>query len=161
MPLPKLRVDRREKPPTLVKTIRTIVGEDNTELATLPCADYAVGTVVGIERKKIGNLLSSMTTKMADGSIELWDQLARCVNHYDNTYLIVEGDLDPVANPKMSIADGRSRGVGYLAVQATIEKVQMQGIRVLQTRSEIGTALVLRWLWKKYLPMVQAQERAA
>lgn len=142
-----------------MKTIRTIVGVDQTEIRKLDCADYAVGTAVGIERKTVGNLVGSMTKRTADGSIELWNQLDRCLSTYSAAYLIVEGDLDPAKEPGECLADGRVRKVPYLAVIATIARVQERGVQVVWTRDSTATALVLRWLRTRYAPMVASTQR--
>lgn len=148
---PPLRIDRRERPRDFVDLVRLVVGEDRTELALLPCADYAVGTALGVERKTAGNLVSSMTAKVASGEKELWDQLGRCQQQYGAVALLVEGRLEAaLGDPRGCIADGRARKVPWLAVQGTLWKVQDQGIRVVQVRTKDETCLALKWLWEKY-----------
>lgn len=122
----------------------------NSEVGTLSCADYAIGVEVGVERKKINNLLGSMTKRLVSGKTELWDQLDRCQLLYKHTYLLIEGDLDPGTEPSWCYADGRRRQIGYLAVIATIEQVQEHGIHVIWTRDSAATAKVLRWLHQRY-----------
>lgn len=142
----KLRIDKRERPPSLIHLIREVVGEDRTEVVLLPCADYALGTLVGVERKKAGNLVSSLVRTMRSGEKELWDQLHRCLKTYNHTYLIVEGSLTAVGDPRHCKADGRLRKVPYLAVVSALVRAEEEGVTVLWTTSIEETALVLKWL---------------
>lgn len=141
----RLSIDTREKPLDLIRVIRRVVGEEDTEVVKLECADYAVGTVLGVERKRLGNLVSSMVTPRGD-TTELWDQLERCLVAYSHVVLLIEGTLEAVADPKLCVADGRWRKVPYMSVVATLAKVQEKGVMVLWTANVHETSLVLKWL---------------
>jgi len=90
-----------------------------------------------------------MVKKMPSGETELFDQLGRCCRTYGRSILLVEGRLGAGRTPRGCIAGGRSRGVPYLAVQATLLKVQEMGVDVLWTNDSGETAKVLKWLWER------------
>lgn len=144
-----LQISSNERPKDLVNTIRLVVGPGETKVEHLDCADYAVGTVCGVERKKVGNFVSSMVKDKGDRK-ELWDQLDRCLNAYQHTYLLLEGRLSSTNDPSSCYADGRYRQVGYLAVQGALWKVQDIGVKVIWTGDYGETALVLKWLHSKH-----------
>ena len=151
---PLLTICSNERPKDYVDTIRRVVGENRTVVGPLKAADYAVGDYVGIERKRVGNLVSSMVKVLHPGTDreqkELWDQLDRCLEMYHRVYLLVEGSLEATADPRVCYADGRYRKVGWMAVQATLDRVQEMGVKLVWTRDGQEAALWIRWCYDKY-----------
>ena len=148
-----LTISGNERPKAYVDTIRQVVGEDKTAVGPLKCADYAVGTRVGVERKRTGNLVSSLTKTVHQGTDqedkELWDQMRRCLETYQRVYLLVEGSLEMTTDPKACYAEGRYRKVGWVAVQSALNKVQEMGVWLVWTRDIGETALWLKWMHGK------------
>jgi ERCC4-type nuclease len=56
------------------------------QVAACDAADYLVGDGIGVERKTVKDLHRSVATG------RLWNQLLRCRESLDRTYLLVEGD---------------------------------------------------------------------
>lgn len=143
-----LFISSNERPKELINVIRRVVGESETKVTHLDCADYAVGEAC-VERKKVGNFVSSMVKEKGEKK-ELWDQLDRCTKAYQHPYLFLEGNLSSTNDPSSCYADGRYRQVGYLAVQAAICKVQDMGVTVVWTGDYNETAIMLKWIHSKY-----------
>lgn len=151
---PLLTISSNERPKDYVDTIRRVVGENRTVVGPLKAADFAVGTTVGVERKRTGNLVSSLVKVLHQGEDreqkELWDQMARCLEMYQRVYLLVEGSLEATADPRVCYAEGRYRKVGWMAIQAALDRVQDMGARLVWVRDGQETALWIRWMYDKF-----------
>ena len=90
MNISKLRIviDDRERKSGIPKLLQGI--GINAEIRTLPVGDYIVAPETIVERKSIGDLISSVF----DG--RLFDQCTRLRKHYKNPIIIIEGNIDDI-----------------------------------------------------------------
>lgn len=140
--------DRREKPKELIEVVTRVVGDVTP--GWLSSGDYTTASKVwGVERKRIGNLASSIAKKMKDGSKEFFNQLERCLQEYGRVYLVVEGlPVEATGDVRESVVEGRYRRVPYLSIQSAILWAQERGVRVVWTAGFTETALFLNYLVK-------------
>lgn len=146
-----LTISSNERPKFLIDDLKASLGEGNYEVGRLDCADYALGTDLGVERKRADNLVSSLVKKLdKEGRpTELDDQMRRCLTKYKRVVLLVEGHvLVQTSAPSDLIVDGRIRHVPYMAVQAKLLKLQEKGVRIIWTDGMTETIATLVWLSK-------------
>lgn len=108
-------------------------------LAHMESADVAFvskgGLRIGIEVKKIGELVTSLQTERLQGH-----QLLKMVKHYDRRYMIVEGDFTH---------DKRGRGVirGRFLITRGIPNAMALEQRLFNLQTRAG--LIIRNVWER------------
>lgn len=128
------------------------------ELTRLDYGDFAFEgngakgrCLVGIERKRVGDLIESIRSKRLSGH-----QLGGLVQAYDYAYLVVEGMFRPGKKGDLEEWRGsgwRSHGVLYREVNSYLCTVEiLAGVVVRRSISPVETAVILadlyRW-WQK------------
>ena len=149
-------IDTREKPADYVARLLKVLGEGG-KVGTLRAGDYLFCSCSGsvhsskyhtlVERKRVGNLVSSFYHRVASGRRELADQLGRCKEDADRVVLLVEGDCRPGLDPSSLFAEGFRRKMAYVALQGILLSLQHElGVEVLWTADVEATIAVIAWL---------------
>ncbi|MCL4388402.1 helix-hairpin-helix domain-containing protein [Candidatus Marsarchaeota archaeon] len=81
----KIIIDSRERNDSIVRRLEALGAR--IEVVTAPVGDYIISDRVGIERKTVGDLQSSIV------SGRLFDQLVRLRQAYPVPFLLIEGDM--------------------------------------------------------------------
>ena len=122
----RIYADYREKNsgvPDLLRDLGVTVIFDN-----LSVADYVLSDEVGIERKSVSDLVSSVFDK------RFFDQLNRLSEAYKEPYLLVEGNLDRIKE-----ITSRWKAINAALLSATVDL----GIRVIYSSDKKDTAEIL------------------
>jgi len=110
------------------------------EIRRINVGDYVIGKL-GIERKNIHDLYRSIIDK------RLFDQVNRLRDAYEESLLILEGDIDRfrerIPNPNVILG-------GILTVVVDI------GIKILYSRDMDETAKILHMIWKRRIKRREA-----
>ncbi|MGI0047614.1 MAG: ERCC4 domain-containing protein [Nitrosotalea sp.] len=85
----RMVIDEREKKSGIPDLLREI--GVNVEMTNLPIGDYIVASETVVERKSIPDFISSVF----DG--RLFDQCNRLREHFEHPVIIIEGDIDKIA----------------------------------------------------------------
>jgi ERCC4-type nuclease len=137
-----LTLDTRE-PFDIVAAVHLVVPSTHIEERALKTGDVAItdrcGCTVGIERKAVNDLLSSIS------SGRLSKQAARLKQEFDYPVLVIQGQMLIGANG-YAITDNRVSGFNYHAVQMLLWSLQTQGIFVLYAAGRDEFAAIVRAL---------------
>lgn len=143
----KIIIDTREQQEKVINALKRL--DIELEFKTLPYCDYILSEDTVVERKSIGDLLSSMT--------KLWPEFIEATKYYDNVILMIEGTAKPVLKsnqdfhyilyPQNSMPSARFWNP--LTVETMIFKMQSHlGISRIHTETPYHTALQLHALAK-------------
>ena len=161
-----LLIDSREQPSMYVRQLQGLLAIEETQVLTLPAGDYLYCNHptlsleyskdhLLVERKKMGDFVSSFLQHNKNGKRRLIDQLERCGQLAGQVVLLLEGVLKPALDPSWLIADGRARKFPYMAAQGLLLSLQTElGVRILWTETPVITQVLLVGLhsyWKKPL----------
>ena len=129
----RIYADEREKAsgiPELLKELGVIVISSQ-----LSVGDYVVAEDVGIERKAVSDLVSSVFDK------RFFDQIFRLASAYQNSILIIEGDINIIRN----ITD-KWRAINNALISVTVD----YNVKIIYSRDKKDTAEILKKLAEKY-----------
>ncbi len=122
-------IDQRELDSAIARNLSTRDGIE-TRLETLEVGDYVLSDRVAVERKTIGDFLSTLL----DGDRSLFDQARDLSRHYARPVLIIEGEGDIYSE----------RNVHPNAIRGALASLAVDwGISVLRTRDQEDTANLL------------------
>ncbi|MEM0373751.1 MAG: 3'-flap repair endonuclease Xpf [Sulfolobaceae archaeon] len=129
----RIYVDERERAsgvPDLLKRYNDLIIIFNN----LSVGDYVISDTIGIERKSIEDLVSSVFDK------RFFDQTKRLAEVYSNPILLIEGDISRI----------RLITEKWKAINAAIISISMDyGIRVFYSRDQEDSAEVIRKIAEK------------
>lgn len=161
-----LHVDDRIGSRELAPMLAQLIPESKVRVARLDYGDFSIysrdggpddsAILVGVERKRIRDMISSMESGRYAGS-----QLPGMLNLYDTSYLIVEGyyrpDSEsgclqlPAGHGQYRSAIWKSRVLDYRALDAFLNTMRMKTpVQVIKTRTPQETAMELYILWHWY-----------
>lgn len=128
----KIFVDRREMRSSVVESLERL--EADLVIETMDVGDYVLSDRVCVERKRVGDLLNSMTGERK----YIFEQLSS-LRQYEKPLLIIEGDLNRVESK-----------VHKNAIRGLLSSILIDfGIPIIQTEDEDDTAVLIYTIAKR------------